>query len=1159
MRLTRLVLERYGHVSGESLNFPAEVGLHVVLGANEAGKSTALEAVADGLFGFPARQHGRLNHPDDPRIGFTVRGADGIEASFMRRKTGREKLLDGSGAPVPETALARFLGGTGRERFQDVFGLDAERLRRAGRTIMAEQGEAGAAILQAQTGLRGLRETVQHLDDEAKLLFGDGRGQRRISAAAGTIKENRRLVAERSVNGTDYLRTLGRKTELEQQIRAIGAERQALRAEQARLNRIRGTAPFRTELAEIASQLAALGAVVPLPTGAGARYDACVTTRDQSARDRLREQSEVGAIDAKLADLHPDLLVMREAAAITALEADLVHVASARRDYLRVSGQAEASLSAIDDLARRLGVDERGPALRDRLPDIVTRRAAETLLKQHAKNIGASDAAETALQRALQESEDADHALAELPVAADADALREAVEEARNAGPIDAELIKAAALRDTAAGEASRSLTRLALWRGDMATLEATSVPLEADAAELGTELEGAEATGQVADTALQDHDAAIEACRIAMLGIEAAGPLPTNDAIDTLRARRDLAWRLVRRTFVESGAPPTEAEWPGSTPNKTDLPPLFENLLREADALADARHGELARVQDWERQRAEAARLAAQRPNLLAAQNLARRRAGEAEAAWVAAWAPAGIAPQGPAAMREWIRERAAVLAAGASARAAEEAYGRLIERHNKLWARLAAVLSPGDKADLGMLLRDATRKLRALDQEAMQRTTAANRAAKAAKDLSGARRDREALDQRITRWADEWAPVADRLGLPSGADPHVATDLLAIWSELDKELDRSRELQTRLTDMRMAIDQHNDAVAALAKRLDVSVTETIVTDLAERRREADIVEAEQARLQQARAEHEDIMTGYQQTEAKAAAELAVLRLAAGAEDDAGLQATIAAELARADLTRRHQDRAAALRSIADGKTEAELADEAATLDIDAIPGRIGAIEERTAVLDAEASAAAGDLFQVQQDLRGMEIGQDVAGPAQAVQDSLAEIEDAAHRYVRLRLAHALLRGGIDGYRRSQQGPLLAKASFLFGELTGGRYIRLEQDEGEKGEPFIVAVRADRSTCPAGSLSDGTTDQLFLALRLASIALDSSTSEPIPFIADDLLVNFDNARAAAALQLLSDFGKTTQVILFTHHNHLLDLLAPETASVHRLPRELAA
>ena len=73
---------------------------------------------------------------------------------------------------------------------------------------------------------------------------------------------------------------------------------------------------------------------------------------------------------------------------------------------------------------------------------------------------------------------------------------------------------------------------------------------------------------------------------------------------------------------------------------------------------------------------------------------------------------------------------------------------------------------------------------------------------------------------------------------------------------------------------------------------------------------------------------------------------------------------------------------------------------------------------------------------------------------------------------------------------------------------------------------------------------SDGTRDQLFLALRLAAIEHFVRTRGPVPVRFDDLLVNFDDSRAAATLELLAEFAGTTQVIFFTHHQHLLELAA---------------
>jgi len=101
----------------------------------------------------------------------------------------------------------------------------------------------------------------------------------------------------------------------------------------------------------------------------------------------------------------------------------------------------------------------------------------------------------------------------------------------------------------------------------------------------------------------------------------------------------------------------------------------------------------------------------------------------------------------------------------------------------------------------------------------------------------------------------------------------------------------------------------------------------------------------------------------------------------------------------------------------------------------------------------------------------------------------------------------------------------------------------------------MLVALRPDGTECPAERLSEGTRDQLYLALRLATIEGCATGSEPLPFVADDLLVNFDDRRARAALRVLGEFGVCgTQVILFTHHAHIAAMIDPDVASLHHLP-----
>ncbi|GBC61372.1 hypothetical protein DENIS_2332 [Desulfonema ishimotonii] len=69
--------------------------------------------------------------------------------------------------------------------------------------------------------------------------------------------------------------------------------------------------------------------------------------------------------------------------------------------------------------------------------------------------------------------------------------------------------------------------------------------------------------------------------------------------------------------------------------------------------------------------------------------------------------------------------------------------------------------------------------------------------------------------------------------------------------------------------------------------------------------------------------------------------------------------------------------------------------------------------------------------------------------------------------------------------------------------------------------------------------MSEGTADQLYLAIRLASLEAWLEKNEPVPFVVDDILIKFDDDRAVATLQVLSRLSRQTQVIFFTHHRHL--------------------
>jgi uncharacterized protein YhaN len=80
--------------------------------------------------------------------------------------------------------------------------------------------------------------------------------------------------------------------------------------------------------------------------------------------------------------------------------------------------------------------------------------------------------------------------------------------------------------------------------------------------------------------------------------------------------------------------------------------------------------------------------------------------------------------------------------------------------------------------------------------------------------------------------------------------------------------------------------------------------------------------------------------------------------------------------------------------------------------------------------------------------------------------------------------------------------------------------------------------------------MSEGTRDQLYLALRLAYLEECADRTEPIPFIGDDPVTSFDDKRTTQGLKALAATGTHIQPILFTHHHHVVELAGAELGNI---------
>jgi uncharacterized protein YhaN len=150
-------------------------------------------------------------------------------------------------------------------------------------------------------------------------------------------------------------------------------------------------------------------------------------------------------------------------------------------------------------------------------------------------------------------------------------------------------------------------------------------------------------------------------------------------------------------------------------------------------------------------------------------------------------------------------------------------------------------------------------------------------------------------------------------------------------------------------------------------------------------------------------------------------------------------------------------------------------------------------------------------------------------------------QLGDALGEWAVLGLAHRMLEETVARYEREKQPAVIARASELFTDVTAGRYVRLVARENDRAAHHgITAITARNERVDSGSLSRGTAEQLYLCLRLGLAATHAERTVSLPFVLDDVLVNFDPGRAAAVARAIAALARSHQVLAFTCHPHVV-------------------
>ena len=196
---------------------------------------------------------------------------------------------------------------------------------------------------------------------------------------------------------------------------------------------------------------------------------------------------------------------------------------------------------------------------------------------------------------------------------------------------------------------------------------------------------------------------------------------------------------------------------------------------------------------------------------------------------------------------------------------------------------------------------------------------------------------------------------------------------------------------------------------------------------------------------------------------------------------------------------------------------------------------------------LPPEAEACQASLHLAEQELAQLQGRLEALGDPVFLDARLDQVREEADR----------LRGDCDALEiametlRQAEDHLHARFSPQLGRLAQSYFVRLTQgsfSDVSLDRDLQVTVREEDSLAdrPLALLSQGTTDQLYLALRLAVADLVLPEPRACPLILDDALLAFDDRRLAVALELLGQLAQTRQILLFTCQHrelaHLKDL-----------------
>lgn len=1179
MILERLDLKAFGKFTDCSLDFAAApYRFHIVYGANESGKSTSLRAITSLLFGMSHMSEDNYLHNNAQlRVGGVLVDAAGNRLECLRRR-GRKATLRGGDdvEPIDEAVLHEMLGGIDRETFLTRFGLSHEELVEGGAAILKGEGDLGQILFSAGAGVSRLREVQDQLDQESGKLFAPRSTKASINAALRDLDEKRRDLRQAQLAPGEFSDLQSRLQQKRSTAHTLSQSVQTCVVDLARLRSYEQAIPL---VPQWRSDIAALGKVASMPM----LDDAFTERRRQAVSDRELAASRHIELENRVRDLTHRLEALPIDADISAHEAEIQAVFQEvaardkadrdRLDLIRVQRNADRK---ILDVLRELSIeiktddeDEKADAIREsverlRLSDALRTRVHE-LASQYERLIQQRNDASDAVETTKRRLSDACQELESIGNPAEPSGLINVIDSVGVPQALFESLHEHQENHGRLQRRCENLLRRLSGFDGSIAQATDLSLPPEHEVEQAAASIEPAKqkvaAAVRRADELTNERDRIQQELRRQQAG----NPLPTLAELDQSRQQRNSAVDML------SSASPTEV---------SEQANQLRRLIATADNLVDTIRSHYEQVHRLQTLQSQAADLQTKFDLAQAEIERAKQKLVSAQEQWLSIWERCGVKADSPERMKRWLVDHEQLI----------EAHGQVLDEQKRLEqteqkiqrasARLSSAVNAAsskrqvrvaasatqnslfdepDDTDLMSLYDEAVSLRSRLTRARGNYETLLRRRDELAEELPQAETRFEACQKSVEDWRADWRRITESFASAEQSTPQV---VMAMIRRIDELCEKKRERDILATRIR-SIREDELSFADRVQRLAAATGAATKDGNNEPMTVGAIAHGMYQRLQSER-------TGGRQRETlKEQIESTTQRLAEVASQRGSCDVVLE-QLCQEAGCESHGDlpeveRAAKLRqtlqsSLRDIENQLSLlaGDQSVQQFVDAVselqPALLNVqIEEKEAELQQlrdQLAKSQQEVGALQHELELMDGSGRASELSQSMQLVAGTISRDVEQFAKSKIASLLLRRAIDHYRRENQSPVLALAEQTFTNLTSGEYSGLKVDFDAKGKSMLFGIRADSTAdVPANAMSSGTADALYLSMRLASLKHQLSHATAIPLVIDDCLIQLDDVRAAAALKEFSELSQTTQVILFTHHEHIKSLAAEHLES----------